>query len=1352
MPSSSRNETIHVNPGHYLPSLERSESSSSNPHHQQYSSSFPSSSSSYPSRPDSLIVNSHSCSTSSVPSPLIDISSASSTASSYFIPTPALYEADEQPHDLNACKSLNHHHHHSERSLGRSSSQRTTALDRSRSLLRAGRGRYEEDSHHHNRASVYTTQTSASDWARERENEMRNSKSGIFDLEYELQESRSGSSNEGHEVVSSQQVSQRRIQGNGDNEDYIITEEDNQDSIGNQSAMSSASTSEFIAVSQPISPTSPSSMSSSMQLQTQLLNPQERLRLPKPLLPLPSPTSPTSPNSSAGFGLGITSDDAIHPIGNSALPPSVSSSSITGSPDSLSFTDTQLPDQPYEGSTLSSSSTAPKGRWSTTRAYIRRNTNSSLRSLNRQQSKSSLLDLQSITTTTNATTMNATFDNPTRSPSHHSSLQQSSGYTSLSEHLQSSQKQSSQQEQTRDDASPSAFPGYTNEPENIGYSRFGQNQQMTFSSSSMMEKSVSSLSSPYNNENSGTSSTHAPGMDSSRSAYTSNANSYLSTDSLVGDEREDINSQESPRKPNIRGLGMVDAGLIMDFPNADNSTTRPPSQAVAMAESGKGKVTRIEPFENIEHLQISSDTTHLIFNGVSSQPVLLSNLLSTSLPGIADKLLVLDISNCSLSNIPQSIFLCSNLEELNISGNTQINGTLPPFIRSLISLRVLLADSCGLNSISHSFANLKHLHTLALRNNSLKYLPSWISRLSNSLELLLLDDNPFYGDYADLVKSCSQLRHQSSSTSPSPTTEVPSPTRQISANPSSEAFAVEEEADNSFASNASARADSLESQEQNDVFLPGRIPAAVPKPPRTSLLSRTGSVRLALSRSMSISDNIPATQSSSPVNSLLLADSSSQASTARRRASILKPMKSMGDLNASQPSIHELISPSDKENLLPSMRFPASPAFPISPSFSDASTMESNTSTSSSARPSPILMQGQPSFRKSIAGSFAARRSRKSSRGLTALEFIASEVAESRGSQAPPNFPEPVSSANVSPVTTSADEKGRDGRPGFFKKLSMGVTRRRKSNSALNSDAATPPMPSSPPPPLPTEQAELGIGRPPFLNNGSLRSTSAPDSVSTRRPFSSRENAPEGLPPMPRSTTGLPDSPSTTWKSSIQSSIMENSRRYRKKSRPPIPEPLLELAKQEEESKPNRRRSYLMLNSVLPPVVSPGPLALTFSVSHGEDQTIHAKSQLHTLDEEQSPTTDQDLSQQATVVQSPADANLPAFNEWSVEQRKAALAPLLAYLRDLDDLARVPEAKQAESSAPVMTRRTDSSRVPQRKASSAAVSVNSSQLPDRSSGYDSSAKGDSTALTSPSSVQGPISKMKDDANKRDVSL
>ncbi|KAK9896826.1 hypothetical protein P389DRAFT_209431 [Cystobasidium minutum MCA 4210] len=1235
-------------------------------------------SSSASSRPASLVVN-NSCSTPGVvASPLIDVSSASSSAAaSYFAPTPGLTEGQVSHHatytPIHASVSqeavkYTHNEETSPQSLGRTLSQR--ALQRSRSLLRANMG--SDDGHHgsgssNTRASVYTTHTSASDWARERETEMRNSRSGVFDLEYELNNTRSGSSNEGHETSHASPLRERNDE----------MEEGNASLLADQSAFST-STSGFIAVSEPPSPPLPKKDKHQLQAQQQalLLTSSTDARLALPHISHASPTSPTS----AGYGLGITSDNAIHPVVQPCP---------TASPDSLeSFQDSQhLPAEQSQQQELLSSSlaTSPsKSRWSTTRSYVRRNTASSVRSLHKQPSKSSLLDTTG------------------RSPSF-PSLQHSSSCTSLSEQYPSSIAR-------YDDTTSTGYNSESDRPPNSStLSHFG-NQASHGQNNILPPLSYADFGSAAGN-------TRRPPTSQFGSVYASNANSYLSTESLLGDEVEEVQDPQhedrSGRKrtyevlPHQRSYNRSDNALHP----ASAASTRPTSQAVAMAESGKGRVTKVSPEQNVDDLLISHETTHLIFSGVA-QPVALGTTLSNALPGLADKLLVLDISSCNLSSMPQSIFLCSNLEELNMSGNFQISGSLPPFISSLVSLRVLLADSCGLNYIAHSFANLRHLHTLALRNNNLKYLPSWFARLSDSLELLLLDDNPFHGDYADLVKPCTQAQ-------PSPTTEVPSPAVAAEATNKEDPAG----ADSSFATNASVRGNSSESQEQHDLFPPAPIHTVV-KSPRTSVLSRASSVRLALHRSFGNADDQATTRSSSSVHSLLLADNSSQASTAKRRAGALKPMKSMGDLSASQPSIHELVS-SDQENL--HSPFPASPAFPISPSFSDVSTMESDKSQSS--RPSPSVLQGQPSFRKSIAGSFAARRSRKSSKGLTALEFIASEVAEARGTQSPPNFPEAVSSLDASPTI---GEKAKEVRPGFFKKLSM-AARRRKSNSMLNSDLPE----SSPPPPLPINQGELGLGRPPFLNSGSLRSNSAPDTVGARRTLSMRDNA--GELPFPPSMSNLPKSPSGTWQSSLQSSIIEGSRRYRKKSRAPIPETLLELGKAEEETKPAKRRSYLMLNSVLPPVISPGPLTLTFDPTSGEDHTIHAKPALHKIAEEQSPP--------PTAV--PSSIGSPAFNQWSVEKRKAALAPLLAYLRDLDDLSRASDSRHAAESAPIITSRTDSSRIPSRKASSAAVSVVSSLQPDRSSGYESS-RADSTGLTSPSSLQGPSSsKVKDDPVRRE---
>lgn len=65
-------------------------------------------------------------------------------------------------------------------------------------------------------------------------------------------------------------------------------------------------------------------------------------------------------------------------------------------------------------------------------------------------------------------------------------------------------------------------------------------------------------------------------------------------------------------------------------------------------------------------------------------------------------------------------------------------------------MRVLIADSCGIDSLTTPLDPLRHLHTLSIRNNSLRSLPGWLSRLA-TLEVLLVDGNDFHWQWANLV-------------------------------------------------------------------------------------------------------------------------------------------------------------------------------------------------------------------------------------------------------------------------------------------------------------------------------------------------------------------------------------------------------------------------------------------------------------------------------------------------------------------------------------------------------------------------------------------------------------------------
>ncbi|GAA6059790.1 hypothetical protein JCM10212_003685 [Sporobolomyces blumeae] len=152
----------------------------------------------------------------------------------------------------------------------------------------------------------------------------------------------------------------------------------------------------------------------------------------------------------------------------------------------------------------------------------------------------------------------------------------------------------------------------------------------------------------------------------------------------------------------------------------------------------------------IEVNEVVPTTTHLLLSQ-SLTPLLVAPLLNMSIPSISQGLVVLDISLCGLSEIPQAIASCTALEELDIHGNRLATATLPSFLGTLTSLFVLVADSCDLAVLPSSLSQLSRLHTLTLRQNRLRALPSWLSRLTN-LEVLLVDGNPFHWQFQNLVR------------------------------------------------------------------------------------------------------------------------------------------------------------------------------------------------------------------------------------------------------------------------------------------------------------------------------------------------------------------------------------------------------------------------------------------------------------------------------------------------------------------------------------------------------------------------------------------------------------------------
>lgn len=143
-------------------------------------------------------------------------------------------------------------------------------------------------------------------------------------------------------------------------------------------------------------------------------------------------------------------------------------------------------------------------------------------------------------------------------------------------------------------------------------------------------------------------------------------------------------------------------------------------------------------------------TTHLLLQRTTDTAALIS-YLTLSLPDLASRLVVLDISFCNLSELPVALTSCNRLQELDVSGNPLESASLPPFVSSLGSLRVLIADSCKIAFLAPSLVSLRKLHTLSIRDNVLRSLPSFLCRLP-VLERLLVDGNTFHWQWVNLVQ------------------------------------------------------------------------------------------------------------------------------------------------------------------------------------------------------------------------------------------------------------------------------------------------------------------------------------------------------------------------------------------------------------------------------------------------------------------------------------------------------------------------------------------------------------------------------------------------------------------------
>jgi Leucine-rich repeat (LRR) protein len=115
---------------------------------------------------------------------------------------------------------------------------------------------------------------------------------------------------------------------------------------------------------------------------------------------------------------------------------------------------------------------------------------------------------------------------------------------------------------------------------------------------------------------------------------------------------------------------------------------------------------------------------------------------------IKDKL---DLSSQGLSQVSQSVFEQTNLQELDVSNN-KLTGSLPAEIRYLQKLQILNASNNQMTGVPAEIGQLNNLLELNLSNNGLTGLPYELGNLKN-LRILDLSGNQVSKQDLDIIRN-----------------------------------------------------------------------------------------------------------------------------------------------------------------------------------------------------------------------------------------------------------------------------------------------------------------------------------------------------------------------------------------------------------------------------------------------------------------------------------------------------------------------------------------------------------------------------------------------------------------------
>jgi Leucine-rich repeat (LRR) protein len=97
-----------------------------------------------------------------------------------------------------------------------------------------------------------------------------------------------------------------------------------------------------------------------------------------------------------------------------------------------------------------------------------------------------------------------------------------------------------------------------------------------------------------------------------------------------------------------------------------------------------------------------------------------------------------DLSNQNLNKLPQWIFECTNLKELNISNNPLEKGELDHILTNLKTLKVVIAHDCKIEgSELKSISKENELTTLDVSHNQIEEVPDVLEKMSLLRELYL---------------------------------------------------------------------------------------------------------------------------------------------------------------------------------------------------------------------------------------------------------------------------------------------------------------------------------------------------------------------------------------------------------------------------------------------------------------------------------------------------------------------------------------------------------------------------------------------------------------------------------------